>query len=305
MMKKRNTSTLLVILAVLVVGVVVMKFTGDTGRSKSLREVLLDFENDAVTEVTITSQSDTVRLLKKEGEWSVNGGWHADKQTVETLFSNLKAIKPSRLVARTEDKWKDYQVNEQGTRVALRAGSKDLGDIVIGRFNVEGQRSFSTFVRLSEEADIYSAKDFMGMTITSRAVDFRLDDVVKLKRDSVARIAFNYPDSGFVMERVNGKWQSGEVQLDSAKAAQYLSGLSFVTSKKFTDRPQGSAAYDVTYYLTNGTEVVVQGFGEYQFMSSANPYEAWKDEEVHEKVFRNLSSFQPTLSIDNVDSPKP
>ena len=83
------------------------------------------------------------------------------------MLSTLTTIEPSRIASRSDSKWKDYAVDSAGTRVKVYQGSELVTDIVLGRFGVEGQRSFYTYVRLSEDEDTYVANDFMKMSIST------------------------------------------------------------------------------------------------------------------------------------------
>ena len=95
-----------------------------------------------------------------------------------------------------------------------------------GRFNVEGQRSFYSYVRLEEESDVYVAKDFMKMSISTGSEAYRNDDLLKVNKDSVSSIRFNYPDSAFVLSRQESGWMLDDQPADSAAVAKYLQGSS-------------------------------------------------------------------------------
>ncbi len=290
-MKGKKIVRLLVVLVVLVGVFLVVKYTGNTGRSKTFRSSLVEIDTAKVSKLEILSPGDTTVLTRESGEWKVNQLKKADKNTVKALMNNLEQIKPSRLASRTEDSWKDFQVDDAGTRVIAYEGSDKVLDIILGRFNVEGQRSFYSYVRLNEEADVYVAKDFMKMSVGTGSADYRNDDVMRLVKDSVSSVAFNYPDSAFTLDKVDGKWQLGEMAADSASVVKYLQSLTFVNSKNFAERSGAPALYDLVIGLNGGSDIQVTAYGDDEFSSSYNEDEYWQDSAVTDKIFKGKSYF--------------
>ncbi|MEM9326249.1 MAG: hypothetical protein AAGA85_11355, partial [Bacteroidota bacterium] len=168
-MKGNTTIKLLAALAVLVVIYLIMTMTGEKSRSKSFRDVLVDIDTAKVTKVEVlTSTEETVVTKTGDFSWEVALGDKvkpAMASAVKSLMTTLEGAVPSRLVARSADQWKDYAVDSTGTRVKIYEGSSLALDLVIGRFGVQGQRQFHTFVRLAAEEDVYQANNFMGISI--------------------------------------------------------------------------------------------------------------------------------------------
>lgn len=287
---KNNTTKLLIILAILLGVFLIVKLTGDTSRSKSFRSALVEIDTARVSRIQIASPEDSTVIVREEDKWVVNGK-PADKQAVKSLLSNLQMIKPSRIASRSPEQWKDFQVDDQGTRVVIYEGSDKALDIILGRFNVEGQRSFYSYVRLDEDQDTYVAKDFMKMSVGANAASYRNDDVLSIMRDSLAAIDFNYPDTSFSLYKKDDVWQLEEAVADSASVAKYLQGLSRVASKNFTEKPASAAQYDIVYRLTSGETIEVAAYGDNQIGTSYNPDEYWQDEALHAKLFKGKAYF--------------
>lgn len=291
MLRRTNTMKLLAILAVLVGVFLVMKFTGNSNRSKSFHSELVDIDPEKVTKVEIMGE-DTVVLEKSESGWVVNQAKPADSDIVKSLFGNIMSIKPSRIASRSEEQWKDFQVDdESGLRIMAYEGSNNVLDIILGRFNVEGQRSFYSYVRLADEKDTYVAKDFMKMSVSVDANSYRIDDILKVKKDSISSIDFNYPDSAFTLSRAGTEWQLGEIVADSTAAVKYLNALGYVSSQKFTEDTELPAVYDAIYNLTNGNTIQITFYGDNKVGSSFNQAEFWQDETVVEKLFKGKDYF--------------
>ncbi|WP_421870031.1 DUF4340 domain-containing protein [Marinoscillum sp.] len=292
MMMRGNKLMLLLGILVLLVGIyLVVKFTDSSGRSESFRSELVTIDNDQVTKVEIFSPSDTTYLMKNGDIWTVNGKFTADPNSVSSLLNTLKGIKPSRLASRSEDTWKDFQVDESGTRVAAYENGNKTLDIILGRFNVEGQRSFYSYVRLEEESDVYVAKDFMKMSISTGSEAYRNDDLLKVNKDSVSSIRFNYPDSAFVLSRQESGWMLDDQPADSAAVAKYLQGVRILTSRNFADNPDAPAQYDVVFQNKSGADKQITAHVGGGVSSSTNSAEYWMDPALHEKVFKGKPYF--------------
>lgn len=289
MMKGNKLMLLLVVLAILVGVYFIVKYTSNQGRSASFRSELVEVDVEKVTKVELLSPTDTTILVKENEVWKV-GDKKADENTVKSMIRTLQQIKPSRLASRSKDTWKDFQVDESGTRViAYENGEKAL-DIILGRFNVEGQRSFYSYVRLNNELDVYVAKDFMKMSVNTGADAYRNDDLLKVVKDSISSVSFNYPDSGFVLSKSDNSWMIDGMPADSAAVAKYFQGIRNVASRNFAE-VKGEALFDVSFQRNNGNDVQLTAYTNGGLSSSSNPDEFWNDPAIHEKIFKGKSYF--------------
>ncbi len=289
-MKGKKSMLLLGVLVLLVGLYLILKYTDNSGRSKSFRSELVTISNDDVTKLELISPEDTTVLEKLGDEWKVNGQFVADETTVSTALNTLKTIKPSRLASRSEDTWKDFQVDDSGLQVVAYEGETKSLDIVLGRFNVEGQRSFYSYVRLSDEPDVYVAKNFMKMSISTGSEAYRNDDILTITKDSVTAVQFNYPDSAFTLSKSDNVWYIDNTQADSAAVASYLGGLRFVTSRNFEDNPNTAVLFDVIYQ-ESGDDKKVSVHDGGGLSSSSNTNEYWIDPAISEKLFKGKAYF--------------
>ncbi|MEQ8239782.1 MAG: DUF4340 domain-containing protein [Cyclobacteriaceae bacterium] len=289
MFKGISTVKLIGILLVVVAVYFVVKYTSGSGRSEGFREVLVDLDTATVTKVEIYGQEEVV-LTKENKTWKV-GEKPGSASKIKGFLSTLNTIEPSRIASRKEQSWKDFQVDSAGTRVKVYEDGDNVLDIVIGRFGVQGQRSFYTYVRLFEEEDTYVAENFMGMSMGKTSADFREGKLMALKKDSITSVEFNYPDSAFTLQKsLEGVWIIGQQLADSVNVASYLGGLSYVNSRNFTET-MSDASYEAIYHLSNAEDVVVKGFGNNILQSSENEAEYFQDENLHDKIFKSKDYF--------------
>ena len=294
---KLTTKNLLLVLGVLVIVLAVTQMTKREGRSKSLKSELVSIDTAKVSKIEIITGEESL-ILSMEGEWKVSlpdGSQKTAKaSSVTSLLSSLNTIKPGRMAAKSRDKWKDYSVDSTGTRVKVFEENKISTDIVIGRFGVEGQQSFYTFVRLFEDDEVYVANDFMGMSIGKDAASYRENEVLRLQKDSLISISFNYPDSAFKLTK-GEEWYLEDQQADSAAIADYLNELSFVNSREFYDQSSEiNPTHTVIYEFSSQQEIKleVQYTEENTILkSSENPNELFADNSLGEKLLKRRGEF--------------
>ncbi len=302
----KNISTIK--LAGILIGLVVIYFAvdyfGGKERSKSFRENLVEIDTAKVSRVEIESKGKTLELVRENNKWktAIGEGKYAPatSRSVHQMLGSLLRIKPSRLAAKDPSKWKEYQVDSSGTRVKVYEGEKPALDLVIGRFGIQGQREFFTYVRLSGEDQVYAADNFMGISFGTDPADYRNKQLLTLTTDSLVQIRFEYPaDSAFTLTKMDNQWELGSRQLDSATVAKYFSDIRYINSSGFVDDvPPGaleSPAFSIVFKENGGKEISVQAYQhpthKWILHSSLNPESYFSDEKAFEKLVRNKSSF--------------
>lgn len=313
MLKNISSVKLIGILAALVLVYLGIQFFGGKSRSKSFKAELVEIDTAKVSKVLIDKGGESLELLKENNAWKVSIGdgkyVEAQSSNVKSTLSSLLTIKPSRIAAKKEDKWQEYQVDSAGTRVRVFEGSKNTLDIVIGRFGFNqqamqqqqqmmmggrGMQQFYSYVRLHDENEVYVADNFMGMSMNTNSSDFRNKQLLSLTTDSISSVQFNYPaDSGFVLTKVDSNWSIFGAQTDSASTASYLSGIRYVSNSNFVDDVPASALVSPTVSITikqnSKPDIFVKAFQHpvHQWIvnSSENPQSFFADVELIGKLF--------------------
>jgi hypothetical protein len=319
MLKNISSIKLIGIFAALVLVYFGIKFFGGSSRSKSFKAEIVEIDTAKVTKVLIDSKGQNLELIKENNAWKVSIGEGkyapAQKSSVKSALSSLLSIKPSRIAAKKEDKWKEYQVDSAGTRVQVFEGGKSTLDLVIGRFGFNqqamqqqqqmmmggrGMQQFYSYVRLNNENEVYVADNFMGMSISPDPNNYRNKQLLSLTTDDITKIQFNYPaDSGFVLSKVDSVWSIFGSQPDSAATADYLSDIRYVSNSNFVDDVPASALVSPTVSMnisqTNEPDIMVKAFQhpEHKWIvhSSDNPMAYFADEELVKKLFVGREKF--------------
>ncbi len=293
-MKSKNTILLVGILAILVLVYLGVSYLGSDSRSKSFRDVLVDIDSEVVSRVEISGGGTTTSLSGGPDNWTIEledgSSKPAKPGSINSMLSSLSSIEPSRIASRSVDQWSDFQVDSAGTRVKVFEGNDLALDIILGRFGVEGQRSFYTYVRLADENDTYVANNFMSMSVSKDPNSYRENEVLRVKKDSLTNISFDYPNGTFSLNKSDGKWFVDNQPADSANTASYLNGLSLVTSRSFA-KAAGNPEQTVSFGFSNQDDIKVSLDGSGVLSSSHNEHEVFSDSTTTAKIFKARDYF--------------
>lgn len=298
MIKNVKNIRLLGFLIILILVYVSLKVFKNTSRSKSFRQELVQIDTSQVSKLVISKSGESFQVMKDAGSWKVT---ISDNKTVDATASSVKnalgtllSIRPDRIATRDPGKWSDYQVDTTGTRVQVFEGNKNTLDMIIGRFGVQGQRQFHTFVRLEGDNEVYAANDFMGISFPSEPKSFRNSRFLQMQTDSISQITFQYPaDSSYILSKRDSVWLIGSQLADSASVAGYLSDLRFISSTEFVDDVDPNLlinpVFKVDIQANGGDSEILEAYinPKYAFIfhSSYNPNNYFSDEKLNSRIF--------------------
>ncbi len=306
MFRKVNNKVLGFIFAILVI-VVILLFLFEGGKNeRTFREVLVDIDTTAVTEILIYPKSKEhgeLKLFKENDQWNVTlpagGSAKVSDKRITDLFAQLLAIKPNRLAARDESKWNELQVDTTGSRVKVYEGSKLALDIVIGRFAFKQPRSMNTFVRLYNDKDVYEVEGFLDMTFNQGANIFRDGTVIRSDINNWNQLQFSYPaDSSFQLTKQGENWMVNGNIADSAKTVNYLRRLANLTHNQFIDtvtiEPEITPTFSLSITTSDLDFIEVKGYQDSTSIfihTSQNPEALFDGTNLMKTIFVGKSNF--------------
>ncbi len=272
MFNKLSTKTLIGIFSVLIL-LVVYLFVFDSGKNeRTFRSELVNIDTAKVDEIYLYPKAENfaqVYLKKNEEKWSVKIDEEKfvsiPQSKIKNLLNQLLTIKPKRLASRNENQWNDYQVDSTGTRVEIYQDGEKTLDIILGRFAFQQPRSMSTFVRLTNDTDVYEVDGFLDMTFNQSANSFRNNNIVSSNQNNWQSLTFVYPaDSSFRMEKRDDHWYINNSQTDSVSTFQFLNKLSRLTHSEFEDNIKKENLLSPTFSLKIDTKdtssILINGF---------------------------------------------
>lgn len=237
-MKKINNKILILVLVVLVGVFVASRLFRSPGLESTIRKDLVSLDSATITEIRISpanQQDQLIKLMRSGKAWTVEQAgkkYNADSYSIKDLLQALCSIRPERMVSGKKEKWETFQVGESGTHVSLYNDGNLKESITVGKsgFNQSGTSQYGgssyTYVRLSDEDEVYSVTGFLSSTVNRSLADLRDKSFVKVPKDLVQRIAFKYPaDSSFLLQKQDTLWLVQGAPINRSKVDTYLNQL--------------------------------------------------------------------------------
>jgi hypothetical protein len=249
-MKKLNNKILIIVLIALVAIYALSRVFRASSRESNLPKELVRLDTAAITEIKIYTAKEfnkEIRLVKEGKKWTVkseNKSANVEQGSVNSSLSQFVHLKPIRLVSKKKTKWKEYNVGDTSTQVKFMKSSEVIADLRIGRVQFDmqpGQQQFnpnsiSTYVRLSDEDEVYAVEGFLESTFNKSYDDWRDKAFLRVKQNMITKVTFTYPaDSGFVIEKREKIWWVNNQEADSVKVKGYLAQLEFKNATTFAD----------------------------------------------------------------------
>lgn len=244
---KKFSNKILIIVLVALAGIFVLSRVFRSPKLESnLRKGLVKIDTASVTEVRINRESEgagEVRLKRDGNTWKVSTDGkesEAGAGAVKSMLGVMLDLQAQRMVSRKKEKWDTYQVGDNSTRVTVYNGSDKMADFRVGKTNFSqgqgrGQGGANTYLRLTDEDEVYSSEGFIASHFNRGFNDWRNQLFLKVNGDEVAKIEFNYPDSSFVLEKRDSVWYAGDRPAVETKVNQYFSKVRFKTVSEFDD----------------------------------------------------------------------
>jgi Domain of unknown function (DUF4340) len=257
-MKKINNKILIVALVGLVGVFVLSRLFRSPGLESNLRKDLVVLDSTAVTEIRIlpsNARDQVIKLARAGNRWTVereNKKYDADASSVKSILGMLGRVDAERMVSRKKDKWETYNVGEKSTHITIYYGADQKASLHIGKsgFNqgssggMYGGGAY-TYVRLSDENEVYVVNGFFESAWNRPFNDWRNKSFLRIPRDLIKKISFRYPaDSSFVLEKKDSLWMAGTAPVDKVKMDSFLGQLASKNLTSFADDFVASAQPD-------------------------------------------------------------
>jgi hypothetical protein len=315
--KFNNRTLLIVFLGLAGILVLTRVFTAKKA-IRTLDTELVEIDTGRISNIFIYPQAEQgaeLAFSRAGSGWTVTNdelSAPADNYGIGNALTELLNLEADRLVARSEEKWPEFHVDDSlGTRVLVKEGKKTTLDLIIGRFNYQpppggyagyGQQQYGTgitYVRKSGEDEVYAVEGFLAMSFNQGFNNWRDQTICRLSRDQITKVVFDYPaDSGFVAQKGDMNWTINGILADSTSMAQYLNGVSRKSHGDFADgfTPLSSPVYQVTFEGLNMDPLLIRVYsqmGENLILhSSINPesYFSISREGLFGDIFKSSSA---------------
>jgi hypothetical protein len=302
MFRKINNKILVTVFVVLLAIVVVVELMDSRKGNRTFKNDLVEANADNVTSIEIYPRAANGKLLKiyKENDnWKVESDgnkYNADASTAIRLISQLDELKPKSVAATSKDRWKQFEVTDSlGTRVKLLNGDDVVADIVIGKFSYSQPRNTTSYVRLTNDKEVYGVEGMLPMSFNRDINAFRDRTIIKSNKNDWTKLTFSYPaDSSFVLEKKADKWMIGDMEADSSKVVLYFSQIAGLNDGSFAkEKPVIAPTHRLTIEGNNMMQKVeIVGYysdpDNFVLESSANPDTWFNSAAAAKKVFTSV-----------------
>lgn len=242
MFKKLNTKTLIAVFGVLLVVVVVTQLFKSKQGDRNFESQLFTIDTSRVETIVILPKGskDEVKLVNVNYNWTLQfkgKTYKADQSIPKGMLMELVNLRAERIAATEKSEWMQFQLSEDSaTHVKLEEKGKMLADLYVGKFSFQQPNTMTTYIRLANDEKVYAVSGYMAMTFNRDPNDFRDKKLVNVNAGDITKVSFAYPaDSSFALTRERNTWKVNGEPADSAKAAEFISGLSRINSYAFAN----------------------------------------------------------------------
>lgn len=271
MFNKLNTKTLAIAFGILLMVVIAVQlFKGGKQSDRNFVRQLFSVDTAKVSSIIITPKGNSgdIKLVRSGNTWTlVSGGktYKTEKGVAGAMLNELQQIKADRVVATEKSEWAQFEVTDStSTSVRVKEGNKITADFRIGKFSFQQPNTMTTYIRLSDDDQVYAINGLPGMTFNRNTNDLRDKTLVDVNAGDITKITFTYPaDSSFVLTRNNNTWKINNNEwADSTKTTEYITQLAHLTSYDLIDDPiqQGKEIFSVSIEGKNFQPIKLQAF---------------------------------------------
>jgi hypothetical protein len=238
------SSTLLrrlaILLAVLLAVWVGIRLVRGSARGGGSALALTKLDKNAVDAILIERPTDTVRLLKQGGAWTVNG-WPAAKGGVDDLIFALgDSSAAGELVAENATSHGKLGVDSAtGRRITAKRGTDVLASYWIGK---RGANYESGYLRRPDQNAVYQVKGRLIEFADRTADDWRDKAIVAIEPDSLTAVEVQRGKQSYRLVRDGKQWTLGGAPADSGEVATLLGQFKRLEATGFATTAEADSA---------------------------------------------------------------
>ncbi|PJB58914.1 MAG: hypothetical protein CO098_06170 [Bacteroidetes bacterium CG_4_9_14_3_um_filter_41_19] len=282
-MLNKNRNTILIVIFAVVVAIFLWSQFG-TQNESNYRTVLAQFDTTGVDQVHIfpAAGAPDFTLSRSGNHWIIKSSdgkqYAADPKLVKNTIDLLNGTKVKRVASQnTADHEKFAITNDKGTRVEIKAGGKELANLILGKFDYiqpknaqpdasgrQPQGEMIFYAALPGEPTVYVVDGQVGFGVGKDVNSFRDKTLTNIDKSNISEVTMETP--GQKTDRLvkdGNRWLFNDQIADSAKVAQYLSRVSRQNGSKFAEVNEVSSLPLVNAVKIKGEdfdEVVIQSF---------------------------------------------
>lgn len=250
------------------------RFFRSPGLESNLRKELIKLDTAAISEIRILpakEHSEELKLNREGKSWKLSKGERkepADFTTIKNVLSSVVSMQAQRMTSRKKEKWNDFNVGDNSTHVSVYQAGDKVADFHVGKIgfvqgNEGGFGGAYTYVRLSDENEVYTVDGFLESTFNNTFNEWRDKTFLKLDKSAIKKISYQFPlDSGYVVEKRDSVWYVGNEKVEPSKIENMLNHYSSKYMTEFADGfiPASQPTVTIQVDGPSGNLVLIEGW---------------------------------------------
>jgi len=222
--------------------------------------VLPAFDSATLNQITITSHTDTIQLVRVQGnQWEANGLPAAGdpvNQLYNAVFDSTTAQR-SELAARSATSHERMGVEGMGkVHMLFMAGTDTLADLRVGNPTETGR---GAFVRLGDAPEVYRLPTDLAR-MGAQGVDYWRDkQIVAIPTDQIGTVSVAWPGRRYTVTRADLGWNVDGSPADTIAVGTLLRGYADLQADGF---PTADEAGDIDFARPDGRITMLSTAGD-------------------------------------------
>ena len=181
-----------------------MNNQGSSGNNPT--NLLVDVNTETISEIQV-NRDGVITILKKEGnKFKIDGtkNFYVNEETSEKILEGIENAKLAtlELISSEEDKKTEFGTAENGISVSFIDESGEAVNVIVGKL---ANNFIDTYISLPQTPDTYSIGENL-VKLFDRD-DWKDKTMFKNNSSKVTKVRLQYPNTQYVMEKINDKWE--------------------------------------------------------------------------------------------------
>jgi len=225
-MQTRNTLLMAVVLVALSAFVYFYEIRGREEREEAAEQesLLLHFESEDVTGLSITTDEGTVSATKSDGTWRITAPVEtaADSIAIQTIVDNVSKAGHQRLVLEAADDLDPFGLSEPVATLVLERADGDPLRLALGKNTPVGANVYAT---VGHENNVYSVMSALRNDVAKTLFDLRDRSVLSFNTGSIDRIEFQRDGMDATLRRDDGGGWTAETPFAGSADSETIDDL--------------------------------------------------------------------------------
>jgi len=156
-------------------------------------------KKESIDKVEITRGDKTLRLVKKEMQWTIDPqGYPTNMEKVDPMLNTISNLKLTDLAARSGAYAKYDLDKENGVQVKAYAKDKTIREFVVGKM---AQTYGHTFVKIKDDDNVYYARESFRSQFDLKMDELRNKSALNIDPNEITEVTYQNDNQTFVFTK--------------------------------------------------------------------------------------------------------